>query len=108
MLAPDGTRPVKVALVMDAGAAKTKSSAASISGSEPFPGREAIAMLPFGAPVVKVMEIPSAKTGPAMRADSASDSKICVRLFIFPSGLAMLRRGGRQLEMLVILSPCVK
>src|SRR5512135_130658 len=47
------TRPVKVALVIEVGSVRTKSSADSISNPKPLSGRLAVAIFPSGSPVLK-------------------------------------------------------
>src|SRR6516162_4870312 len=68
-----GSNPVKVALVIDVGEVRTKSSAASISVLPADDGREAIAILPSGSPVLKKNVLPAlAGTGRAITASKES------------------------------------
>src|SRR4051794_28843688 len=74
---PVGSRPVNVALVRLVSLVKTKSSADSISSLPAEPGREAVAILPSGLPVLKKKVLPAC-TGPlsahATRANAANQS----------------------------------
>src|SRR5215470_2830528 len=78
---PVGRRPVNVALVRFVGEVRTKSSADSISILPAEPGREAVAILPSGSPVLKKKE--PAETGPAIRAMTAGTAHIRRNTFMF-------------------------
>ena len=68
---PKGISPVKVALVRDVGEVRTKSSADSISILPAELGREAVAILPSGSPVLKKKSVLPALAGP-VRANATS------------------------------------
>src|SRR5215472_12116540 len=61
------TRPVKVALVIEVGPVRAKSSPVSISNPKGLSGRVAVAIFPSGFPVLK-------KNGPARTGRASNDS----------------------------------
>jgi hypothetical protein len=59
-VAPPVSRPVNVALVIEVGDVRVKSSADSISNGAPVAGRDALAISPSGLPVLKVNSVAAA------------------------------------------------
>src|SRR6185437_8811491 len=74
-LAPTGSRPVKVAWSILVALGRMKSSADSISTLPALDGREAVAILPSGSPVLKAKAPASAGSAAAIaRATEAGQS----------------------------------
>src|SRR5713101_1328750 len=83
-VAPPVSRPVNVALVIEVGPVRTKSSADSISNLPALSGRDAVAIFPSGSPVLKKNGVAVTGAVKKRKARTATKKEMARVMFIPP------------------------